>query len=316
MTRRIRIESPAHWHQLRAQHIGGSETAALFGEHPQLTRYELWHIKAGLLPAPNLSDNDRVFWGTVLEPAIAGGVAARTGWRVRKVRSYFSCLPDLALGASLDYEIVAHDRGPGVLEIKTADWLVAKEWGGEPPLSYELQLQSYMGCTGRPWGVMAVLVGGNDLRLFEYERRPKTVALIREAAGRFWQSIAAGVPPQPDFEQDGAAISKLYGNAAAGKITDLTGHNRLADLVLEYRAASAEEAEGKRIRERARAEILMLAGDAETVLCGEWRLSLGAVAAAPDRIIGPEMVGEVLPGRSGYRSLRITQRKDRGDMAA
>lgn len=306
---RIRIASPEHWHALRAEHVGGSEVAALFGEHPQLTRYELWHQKAGLLPAPHLSDSERVFWGSTLEPAIAEGVASKTGWKTRKVHSYFSRRPP-GLGGSLDYEIVANDKGAGVLEIKTADWLVAKEWGGEPPLSYELQLQSYFACTGRNWGVMAVLVGGNDLKLFEYERRPKTVATIEAAIAAFWRSIAEKEPPAPDFTRDGPTISQLYAHAAQGKTVDLTGDDHLVALVEQYQRAAAEEGANKRARERCKAEILTLAGDAETVLCGGYRLGLGQVAGIPDRPITGEMVGQVIRGRSGYRSLRVGERKE------
>lgn len=309
MAERIRIVSDDHWHALRREHIGGSEVAALFGAHAQLTHYELWHQKAGLLPAPDLGGNDRVFWGTVLEPAIAQGVASKTGWNVRKVRSYFSCRPELRLGCSLDYEIVAHDRGPGVLEIKTADWLVAKEWGGEPPLSYELQLQSYFRGTGRGWGAMAVLVGGNDLRIFDYERRPKTLALVEREVALFWKSIEEKRAPKPDFGRDGETIGKLYGRAAGGKTIDLTGHNRLPELILEYQRAAGEEGANKRARDRAKAEILTIAGDAETVLCGEYRLGLGAVAGVPDRIVTADLVGTVIKGRSGYRQLRIAENR-------
>lgn len=306
---RIRIVSDDHWHSLRREHCGGSEIAALFGEHKQLTRYELWHQKAGLLPAPDLSSNDRVFWGTVLEPAIAAGVASKTGWTVRKVRSYYSCRPDLRLGCSLDYEIVAHDRGPGVLEIKTADWLVAKEWGDEPPLSYELQLQSYLRGTGRNWGVMAVLVGGNDLRLFEYERRPKTIAVIEREVAAFWRSIEEKLAPKPDFERDAESIGRLYGGAAAGKTVDMTGHNRLPELIEEYQRAAGEESANKRARDRTKAEILTIVGDAETVICGAYRLALGAVSGVPDRIVSPEMVGTTIRGRAGYRALRINENR-------
>src|SRR6185437_11795560 len=63
------INSDAEWRQHRKRHVGGSEVAALFGEHPHLTKFELWHRKAGSLPDPDLSDNERVFWGQTLEPA-------------------------------------------------------------------------------------------------------------------------------------------------------------------------------------------------------------------------------------------------------
>lgn len=103
------INSDAEWRQHRRRHVGGSEVAALFGEHPHLTKFELWHRKAGSLPDPDLTDNERVFWGQTLEPAIAMGVAKVTGWNIRKVRRYIAHPTVPGFGGSLDYEVVAHD---------------------------------------------------------------------------------------------------------------------------------------------------------------------------------------------------------------
>jgi putative phage-type endonuclease len=216
----VRVESIEHWHRLRAEHVGSSEVGGLFGESSFCTPFELWQYKAGRLPPPDLSDDERVMWGTVMEPAIAEGVRRKTGWRVRKVHRYHTCRPALRLGASLDYEIICNPRGhgPGVLEIKTADWLVAKRWGDGPPLGYELQLQHALAAVGWHWGVIAVLVGGNDLRLYEYERRAKTIDLIRERVAAFWQSIDENRPPAPDYRADGDTIAALYRDATPGKV--------------------------------------------------------------------------------------------------
>lgn len=293
------IADEAHWRDLRSRHVGGSEVAALFGEHAQLTRFELWHQKRGTLSTPDLDGNERVFWGSILEPAIASGIAERTGWTTRKVRRYYSGRPDLALGGSLDYEIIAHDRGPGVLEIKCADRLVVRDWeDGEPPLSYELQLQSYLALTGRAWGAIGVLIGGNDLRIFEYERRPKTIAAIENAVREFWASVDAGIEPKPDFADDGAAIARLYSAVAPGKTIDLSTSNRLPELVAQYRDAGAAEKAAKTARDAAKAEILTLIGDAETVICGDARISAKQVAG-----------GHVEYDRAAYRDFRIHMKK-------
>ncbi len=277
----IPIRDEAHWRELRAQHVGGSEVAALFGEHAQVSRFDLWQRKAGKIAEPDLSDNERVFWGTVLEPAIAMGVTIKTGWSVKKVRRYYSMLPKMALGGSLDYEIVGHDRGPGILEIKTADWLVVRGWeDGEPPLSYELQVQSYLACTGRAWGCMAVLVGGNDLRLFNYERRPKTIAIIEAEVGAFWRSIAEEKPPAPDFTRDGGTIARLYASTATGKSVDLSGSNRLPELIADYQRGAAQEKEGAAVKSAAKAEILPLIGDAERIICGQATISAKQIAGS------------------------------------
>src|SRR3546814_5807141 len=83
-------------------------------------------------------------------------------------------------------------RGRGILEVKTADWLVAKGWGDEPPLNYLLQIVSYMGLADCDWGDVIVLVGGNELRRFEYEFRPIIYADIEARVEQFWQSVRDG----------------------------------------------------------------------------------------------------------------------------
>ncbi len=276
----IKIESDEHWHQLRAKHVGGSEVSALFNEHAQMTEFELWNIKAGRIPAIDLGDNERVFWGKHLEPAIAAGVAAKTGWTIRKVRRYLSN-PDIGLGSSLDHEIVSNDRGPGVLEIKTADWLIAKSWeNGEPPLSYMLQVMAYLSVTGRAWGCMAVLVGGNDLRLFDFDRRPGTIKIIEDRVADFWRSVRDGIEPKPDFAKDAGTISALYSSVSDGKTVDLSGSNRLPELIQTYRGASEQEKAAKDAKEASKAEILTLVGDAEVAICGNDRVSCKAVAGS------------------------------------
>jgi putative phage-type endonuclease len=292
----IPIVDDAQWHTLRRQHVGGSEVAALFGEHAQVSKFELWNRKRGTVAEPDVSGSERVFWGSVLEPAIAEGVRLKTGWKVNKVHRYHSMLPDLGLGGSLDYEVVGHERGPGVLEIKTADWLIVRGWeDGEPPLSYELQVQAYLACTGRAWGCMAVLVGGNELRLFDYERRPKTIDIIEAEVAAFWRSIAEDNPPKPDFSRDGAMIAKLYATVAPGKALDLSDSNRLPELIADYRRGSAQEKEGASIKSAAKAEILPLIGDAERVICGAATISAKTIAGS-----------HIEYDRRAYRDFRIT----------
>ena len=301
----ILIADAEHWHVLRAQHVGGSEVAALFGEHEHgLTKFGLWHAKKAPGPfAPITRQTERMAWGNILEPAIAKGVAEQTGWTIRKVRTYYSMLPDLALGGSLDYEIVAHERGPGVLEIKTADWLVAKGWqDAEPPLSYQLQIQTYLACTGRKWGCIAVLVGGNDLRLFEFERRLQTVDLIKNAVAEFWQSIADNKPPPPDFARDSATLARLYATVEPGKVVDMTDSNHLHELIWAYQQNAAYAKTAETAKRAAKAEILTLIGDAEKVICGPATISAKTVAGV-----------DIAYHRADYRDFRVHEKKGKAD---
>jgi len=296
----------------RMNFIGGSEVAALFGLHPHLTPFELWHRKAGSLPEADLSDNAAVQAGIFLEPAVAAWVADRTGWKIQKVRRQVVHRDLPFLRGSLDYEIVAHERGAGVLEIKTTDSFVARLWDdGEPPIHYELQLQAYLGMTMRDWGAIAVLVGGNDLRVFERERRPLAMAKIEHAAAGFWASVQEGRAPTPDFRVDADVIAALYRSAQKGKLVDLTGDNYLVDLCARWIESGERMRAADDERDAIKAELLTKIGDAAVALCGDYKISAAEIAAQPDRVITAEMLGTTIKGRSGYRRFTIsTSKKD------
>jgi hypothetical protein len=78
--------------------------------------------------------------------------------------------------------VICPERGPGILEVKTADWLVRKQWGDEPPMHYLVQSQAYQGLDGVAWGDVLVLVGGNKLERFCYDFRPKIYAEIERGS--------------------------------------------------------------------------------------------------------------------------------------
>lgn len=306
----IPITDDAQWHELRAKHCSGSEIAALFGEHQHLTPYELYHRKAGSIGEPDLSGDPRIRWGSILENAIIEGVRQQTGWVVRRMGRYYSMLPELGMGGTPDAEIVGHAKGPAVLELKSVDWLQAKRWGDTIPIHFEIQLQTYLALTGRPWGALAILIGGNDLQIHEFQARPKTHELIRRRVAEFWASVEAGVPPTPDYALDHDTISRLYAETAAGKFVDMSDNNRLHELLDEYETSAGMRRRYEREAKALRAEILMAIGDAETVVCGERRLKATSIAATHGTVITEDMVGRQLKGREGYRSLHVTRRRE------
>lgn len=296
---RIPFNTEAEWRALRTKYVGASEVAALFDEHDWRTHFELWHLKAGTIGEDDLSDNERVFWGTVLEPAVAEGVRQKTGWTVRKVRTYWAHDRVRGMGASLDYEIIANEKGPGVLQIKTTDLFAFREWpDGEPPMQYELQVQHEMAVCGRSWGVLAVLVGGNDLRTFVRERHDPTIEKLEAAVTHFWQTIDARREPMPDYGQDLDTIKAIYGSSVAGKVADLSQDNRAPALCAEYRECSTAEKAAKERKDAIKAELLVKIGDAEKVRIGPYSISAGMVRGA-----------HVSYDRKEYRNFRLTERK-------
>lgn len=239
------------WHERRARNIGSSEVAALFDlpadQVPayMLSRFALWHIKAGNAPPPPV-DVVRTGWGLKLEIAIAEAAAERRGWTIAP-GGHVVDKTTRGLSCTLDFTIAADPEktGPGVLEVKNVDWLVhRRSWTGEePPPHVLLQLQHQLAATGYSWGAVAALVGGNDLRIYDYEARPALIAEIRRRVREFWASIEMGLPPLPDGSAGAAhVLAELY-PAISDDALDMSLNNEWPEAAHAlFEAATARKA--------------------------------------------------------------------------
>src|SRR3546814_3433234 len=91
----------------------------------------------------------------------------------------------------------------------------------------------YMGLADCVWCDVIVLVGGNELRRFEYEFRPIIYADIEARVEQFWQSVRDGKVPKADYRRDGDAIMALHPNASdEGK--EISLQNRAIVLATEW----------------------------------------------------------------------------------
>lgn len=308
--RSIKIKSDEHWHDLRKNHIGGSESAIILGVHPTRTILDLWAEKTGKTSRVDLDLNERVYFGKLLEPIVAKATAERTGWTIKKTHRYISGMPESRIGASLDYESFCPDRGPGVLECKCADRLEFSKWDPEDgvPIHYMCQLQLYLGLTGKAWGAIAVLVGGNRLEIFDFEAKPTLFDLIAEETEKFWESVERDEPPEPDFEKDAKLLSLIHRDYTIGKSIDLAPDGRAAELAMTYLETQRIARDADKAQTKARAELFHLLGDAESARAGKFEISSGLVAGKPDWHIGFGDVGRVVPGRRAYRTIHIKEK--------
>lgn len=293
----------------RARHVGASEVAALFDASPWLTRFELWHRKNGSIATPDFGGdtNQRIEAGIRMEPVILDWASDRWGYERAGAPERLS--NDRGLGGHPDRVVTAEDRpGIGILETKTADWLVAKKWGDEPPLNYLLQVQAYMGLAGASWGDLIVLVGGNDLKRFRYEFRPALFVEIERRVADFWNSIRAGDAPAPDFRRDGDAVAAVIGDPD-DSIIDLRDDNRAAELAQEWCHARADRDAAIERMEAAKCEMLVKIGASSRALCPGWSVTAGQVKDSPGKLITAEMVGTIIGGRKGYRRFDIKEKE-------
>ena len=301
----------------RAQHIGSSEIGSLFsieleegGHKVYESRYQLWHRKRGDLVRESIDDvgaASRTFWGRLQERTIAQGAASVLRWdgvtqhlwrqshsddltlpvhrpKIQNVRRYIAHRTVAGMGASLDFEVVSHPLGAGVLEAKSVDGHIYRDWPElegadsqdfckqvgvpwlpvrrEPPLRHQLQLQHQLACTGRSWGLLAILVGGNRFYCIPYPRVEPTIARIEAEVEAFWASIAADNEPPIDWSADFRTVAQLYGHADEARVCNLRGDDEALGYARRYLAAREKRKAAEVEREQMKAQLLLKIGDA------------------------------------------------------
>lgn len=295
----------------RASVVGAAEVAALFDASPWLTHFELWHRKTGNIATPefnaiddrNVPENERAYWGVKLEPLIIEAACERWGYVPMETPHVLD--NGKGLGGHPD-RIVTDNGEKVILEVKMVDWLQVKKWGDEPPLHYLLQNMSYQGLAGCVRGDMIVLVGGNELRRFQYEFRPKLYADIERRVVEFWQSVKANDAPKPDFARDGRALAELLGEPTE-EVIDLSFDNQADDLAATYLMAKARAKEADQDAEEAKNALLLKIGNAGFAKLGCHKISANQTKGSAGTLITEEHVGTTIGARKGYRRFDVKE---------
>jgi putative phage-type endonuclease len=179
--------------------IGSSDIAAVVGASPWAGPLDIWLDKQGL--ASPFLQNEAILWGDLLEDPIAREYARRTSQSIarpegtirRKDRPWMLCHPDRI--------IVGKSKG---LECKNRGLRQAHRYGEGPQDCQEeeiCQAAWCMACTDcEEWDV-AVLLGGQELRIFTLERDLELEGMMIEAGDRFWDLVQRKVLPPVDGSQ-------------------------------------------------------------------------------------------------------------------
>lgn len=204
--------------QERLTGVGGSDMPVILGLSPWKSPLELYHEKRGEIAAPDLSDNDQVHFGVVLEDVVAKEYARRRSQaegrevKVRRVNTALRHKEHPFLIAHIDRDVLNESR---ILECKTADKWTAHKWGApgtdEVPEPYIAQAHHYLTVADEEQCDLAVLIGGNDFRIYHIRRDPEWSAIVINAAGEFWTRVQEGRPPEPDYNAHAIDVAKrLY----------------------------------------------------------------------------------------------------------
>jgi predicted phage-related endonuclease len=206
------------------------------------------------------------------------------------------------LGGHPDRRVICPERGPGILEVKTADWLVRKAWGDEPPSHYLIQSQAYQGLDKVAWGDVLVLVGGNKLERFCYDFRPKIYGEIERRVADFWQSVEANDPPPADYTRDLDTIADLYrdGTDETVDLTATTWRTKPRRRSSSRKRLGWKPRSGRTPpRPNCSTSSGRLNRDAQRLL-----VRATTVASIPDRTATP---GEIIKGRRAYRRITVKE---------
>jgi len=285
------------WLKNRAQDITSTDAAALMGLSPYKTVFELWHEKKSG-GRGDIEENEFMKWGKRFETPIALGLAEDHGIEGISPLTDYMRDPDLKMGSSFDYAI----KQDGLLEIKNvgvnayqSGWITDGDEIQAPP-HIELQIQHQFAVSGREYGYIGAVIGGNKGVLLRRDPDIKIITEIKKRISLFWQSIENDIEPLPDFVKDARFINQLYKQSNAGEAINVSNNPRITELTTHYKTQSdiAKDAWDK--RDAAKAEILTLIGAAERAQGDAFSIFAGTIKAT------------IVPSfqKKGYRNFRIT----------
>lgn len=264
------ITSTGTWLEWRRKDITASRIAALFDEHPYLTRDQLAAEMRGEAGEP---PNSAMRAGSILEAGFPFAVRQDgKPWDLIKATTYHR-LPELRLGCTPDFWI----GDDGLLQAKTVSREQWEAWRGHPPLAYTLQTLTELLVTGRAWGVLALMIraGGYPVHYFDVPRHDGAERRILDAVAAWWAAWDAGGLAEP------VPSAEIAADVDDGSHRDLSADNLLRAILPERAVLKAQvSAAEKRIKE-IDYEIKQRIGRARTAWLPGWSLSFAMQSRKP-----------------------------------
>ena len=190
------MENKQEWLRERKNYLGGSDLGAICGLNPYRTALDVYLDKT----SDDISEetNAAMRWGNLLEDVVAKAYSEDTGYDVEIEPNTIYHPQYSFLAANIDRWA---DNKRRILECKTASFLKAKEWGDlgtdQIPESYLIQNATYSAVCNVPVVDTAVLIGGQDFRIYTYNRNKELEEKLIKIACNFWHNhIEKRIPPK------------------------------------------------------------------------------------------------------------------------
>lgn len=193
--------------------IGGSDVAAICGLSQWRTPLDVYLSKIDESYEKEQKNqkeyNKFIYWGNKLEAVVRKEYEDLTGETI--------ILPEKLMRKSdMDFMIANVDgiifNKNAILECKTASAYKISEWGDSGtdaiPTPYLLQVAHYALVANADYVDIAVLLGGNDFRIYKYQRNENLEKYLMRKEERFWnEHVLKRIPPEASDKKD---IKTLY----------------------------------------------------------------------------------------------------------
>jgi putative phage-type endonuclease len=182
------VQGSPEWHEHRKSHRNASETAAVLGLSPWLTPYQLWEIKTGRRPQPEVTA--AMAHGTKLEPLAREAYEQLTGHVMEPVvlvKGEYSASLD---GITLDGQLVLEVKCPKSKDSR----LLAEAKAAHVPVDVYWQIQTQLLVSGARLAHLYVFEGTTGI-LLEQKPEPEAWATLRREWDRFMELVRLDQPP-------------------------------------------------------------------------------------------------------------------------
>lgn len=232
------------WRNWRDSGLGASDCATILGISPYQTRYDLWLIRTGRKPAPDLSKNPHVIKGIRQEP-LARIVAEKY--------CGFKLLPVCASEEIENFMLTSFDgyneENNVVCELKCPheNTFIKVEVERENSAAYKLyypQVQQQLYVSKAKFAYLIFFLKGEQgqrSKMIPFKIYPDKRFLNDEllpALRGFWFCLANDIPPERDLARDPCVVNKASWSKLASKYKPLKEeHKRIVQQEKEVKLA-------------------------------------------------------------------------------
>jgi putative phage-type endonuclease len=254
----------ANWLEERRKGIGSSDAPAILGHSPDRSALHVYLEKIGELQS---EDNEAKMSGRMLEDYVAARYQERTGNPVYKPsRPIWWSKHYPWMFCSLD-RLSEEDNKGIIVELKTSRF--GEGWGqdgtDEVTAYCYAQVQEQIATTNINKAHVALVIGGQELRIYYIERNEPYIATMVPILKALWDRVEARDAPAYDWTHPATAdlVKARLPQTQEGLCKHLAGA-QVECLIRQYLESKESKGQLEKFCDRTKAQLLEMLGTAET----------------------------------------------------